>query len=89
MVTAATEESSLSPALLTADPARCVGAGQCVLTAPRVFDQGDDGQVIVLEPRPAADLVATVREAVDRCPGRALGLGPGALSSGSPTAPHS
>ncbi|MFF0087030.1 ferredoxin [Streptomyces canus] len=27
------------------DADRCVGAGQCVMAAPKVFDQNDDGTV--------------------------------------------
>ncbi|MEW1724237.1 ferredoxin [Streptomyces sp. NPDC093109] len=33
---------------ISVDTERCVGAGQCVLTAPDVFDQSDDGLVVVL-----------------------------------------
>lgn len=33
---------------ITADRERCVGAGQCVLAAPAVFDQDDDGLVAPL-----------------------------------------
>ncbi|CAM4108235.1 (4Fe-4S)-binding protein [Nocardia ninae] len=57
---------------ITADRTVCVGAGLCALTAPAVFDQGDDdGLVEVLDP--AADDPA-VREAVDLCPSGALAL---------------
>jgi len=54
----------------------CVGAGQCVLVAPEVFEQDDiDGRVILLDPVPpgAADDPA-VQEAVLRCPAGALSL---------------
>jgi ferredoxin len=38
---------------IIADTSRCVGAGQCVLTEPTVFDQNeDDGTVIFLIPAP-------------------------------------
>ena len=51
----------------------CVGAGQCVLTDPEVFDQSeDDGTVIVLVDTPA-DL-AKARDAVKICPSQALSL---------------
>ncbi|OZV78213.1 ferredoxin [Micromonospora echinospora] len=60
---------------VTADPTRCVGAGQCVLTEPTVFGQDDDGTVVVLDDRPADDAtMSRVREAVHICPGRALTL---------------
>ena len=29
------------------DLEKCIGAGQCVLRAPRIFDQRDDGMVIL------------------------------------------
>ncbi|MCZ9347247.1 ferredoxin, partial [Streptomyces sp. TRM76130] len=35
---------------INVDRSRCVGAGQCVLTAPALFDQGEeDGLVEVVE----------------------------------------
>lgn len=52
----------------------CVGAGQCALVAPDVFDQDDDGIVLLLEPNPeGADLDAATR-AVRLCPARAISL---------------
>ncbi|GGS31680.1 ferredoxin [Streptomyces humidus] len=55
------------------DTDRCVGGGQCVIVAPEIFGQGDDGIVTVLRlPRP--DEVAAVREAVVLCPGAVLAL---------------
>ena len=39
---------------IVADLTRCVGAGQCVLTEPKLFDQSlDDGTVIVLDENPS------------------------------------
>jgi ferredoxin len=50
----------------------CVGAGQCALVAPEVFDQDDDGIVLLLEPDPqGADLEGAVR-AARLCPARAI-----------------
>ncbi|MGK5545883.1 ferredoxin [Streptomyces sp. URMC 127] len=47
----------------------CCGAGMCALVAPGVFDQNDeDGTVILLDPAPAAEQHAAVREAAGRCP---------------------
>ncbi|WAL64998.1 (4Fe-4S)-binding protein [Amycolatopsis cynarae] len=58
---------------IVADTTRCVGAGQCVLTDPEVFDQSDeDGTVVVLVERP--DDLEKVREAVHICPSQALSL---------------
>jgi len=58
---------------IVADRDVCVGAGQCVLTDPEVFDQSDeDGTVIVLVDTPG-DL-AKARDAVHVCPSQALSL---------------
>jgi ferredoxin len=52
---------------------RCVGAGQCVMVAPEVFDQNDDdGTVIVLQGHPADG--AKVHEAASLCPAQALSV---------------
>lgn len=60
---------------LIADTGRCVGAGQCVLTEPRLFDQSeDDGTVIVLDDSPEGALVEQARTAVLVCPSQALSL---------------
>jgi len=57
------------------DTARCVGAGQCVLTEPAVFDQSDDdGTVVLLTEHVEGDQLATVEEAVDMCPSQAISL---------------
>ncbi|MEU8551279.1 ferredoxin [Streptomyces roseoverticillatus] len=56
---------------ITADTGRCVGAGQCVLNAPEVFDQDDDGLVTLLA-HPGADEEARVRLAAGLCPSRAI-----------------
>ncbi|MEZ0492068.1 ferredoxin [Kineococcus sp. TBRC 1896] len=56
---------------LAADRSVCTGAGQCVRAAADVFDQGDDGLVVVRrQPAPAEHL--DVLAAVDACPSRAL-----------------
>nr|WP_211176987.1 (4Fe-4S)-binding protein [Pseudonocardia acidicola] len=52
----------------------CIGAGNCVLTAPDLFDQDDDGIVVPLVDDPAAVDPDGVRDAVDRCPSGALRL---------------
>lgn len=48
----------------------CVGAGQCALVAPAVFDQGDDGLVVLLQESPVDG--AQLRQAADLCPARAI-----------------
>ena len=55
---------------------RCIGAGLCVLAAPEVFDQADDGLVVLLSPQPPEQAAEAIREAVRRCPSGALSLQP-------------
>lgn len=53
----------------------CVSAGQCVLSAPDVFDQRDeDGAVVLLAENPSDELAGDVREAAALCPARAIRL---------------
>lgn len=52
----------------------CIAAGNCVMTAPAVFDQDDDGLVVVLVDEVPAAEEANVRVAVDICPSQALRL---------------
>jgi ferredoxin len=48
---------------------RCVAAGHCVVAAPDIFDQREeDGVVVLLDPRPPATALETVREAALLCP---------------------
>jgi len=57
------------------DTDRCVGAGQCVLTDPAVFDQSDDdGTVVLLTEHVTGGQVDTVREAVEMCPAQAISV---------------
>ncbi|TDC61752.1 ferredoxin [Streptomyces hainanensis] len=57
------------------DEPKCVASGQCVLTAPEVFDQrDDDGVAILLTEHPAPELLDGVREAVAVCPAAAIRL---------------
>ncbi|XYH99556.1 ferredoxin [Sorangium sp. So ce1128] len=56
------------------DEIKCCGAGHCVLIAPRVFDQRDDGIVVLLDEAPPEELHAAVREAASVCPGAAIQL---------------
>ncbi|HEY1571752.1 MAG TPA: (4Fe-4S)-binding protein [Pseudonocardiaceae bacterium] len=59
---------------IKADRGVCVGAGQCVLTEPAVFDQGDDGLVVLLDEAPEGARAEAARTAVDLCPSGALSL---------------
>ncbi|MEO3796909.1 ferredoxin [Nonomuraea sp. B10E15] len=54
---------------------RCIGAGQCVLAAPQVFDQREeDGVVVLLDPTPPIEKSRAVREAATLCPALAIAL---------------
>jgi ferredoxin len=57
---------------ITADPNRCVGAGQCVFSAPEIFDQDEQALVILLDRSPDDSELNRVRTAVDRCPSGAI-----------------
>lgn len=50
----------------------CISAGNCVISAPEVFDQDDDGIVVLLaDPVPESEH-EHAREAVKLCPATAL-----------------
>jgi ferredoxin len=62
---------------VVADLGRCVGAGQCVLTVPELFDQDPgDGTVIVLDEHPDDELAGAAQDAVRVCPSQALSIEP-------------
>lgn len=65
-----------APALrVVVDRDKCCGSGQCVLTAPEVFDQSDDdGLVMLLDPRPPAGSRGKVRNAAAFCPAGAISV---------------
>lgn len=50
----------------------CVGSGQCVLVAGSLFDQNDDGIVVVLNDGPNSSEEAAARKAATLCPARAI-----------------
>ena len=50
----------------------CIGAGQCVLVPPQIFDQDDRGLVILLDATPPASLHEAARKAAKLCPARAI-----------------
>ena len=56
------------------DEDKCIGAGQCVRIAPGIFDQRDDGIVILLDPTPPAALHAAARKAANLCPSQAIAI---------------
>lgn len=51
---------------------KCIGAGQCVLAAPAVFDQDEDGIVVLLDATPPEDQHEAVRKAARLCPAVAI-----------------
>lgn len=54
---------------------KCVSAGQCVATAPEVFDQRDrDGVVELLTSQAPAGSEQDVRHAAAACPAQAIHL---------------
>jgi ferredoxin len=60
---------------VTIDTDKCIASGQCVLSAPQVFDQQDeDGLAVLLTPSPAADLADDVRQAASLCPTLAIAI---------------
>jgi ferredoxin len=52
----------------------CIGAGNCVLTLPKVFDQDDEGLVTLLEPEPPGEDAELVGRAVRLCPSGAISI---------------
>ncbi|MFF7890193.1 ferredoxin [Streptomyces sp. NPDC007896] len=57
------------------DQNKCVASGQCVLSAPEVFDQREeDGIVVLLAENPPEGLADDVRQAVALCPAQAIWL---------------
>jgi ferredoxin len=56
------------------DPTKCSGIGLCEMTAPTIFEVGDDGQSHVVNEHPSPDDMADVEEAVASCPTAALSI---------------
>ena len=59
---------------IEADRELCIAAGNCVLSAEAVFDQDDDGIVVLLAEEVPEGEEERVREAVKLCPSGALRL---------------
>ena len=59
---------------ISVDTDKCVGGGQCVMTADDLFDQDDDGIVVLLvDDVPSAEQ-DNARKAVQLCPSGALSV---------------
>ncbi|QXE38423.1 ferredoxin [Streptomyces sp. GMY02] len=56
------------------DRDKCCGAGQCVLAAPNLFDQDDDGIVLLLNESPGEAEAPAAHEAAILCPAAAIVL---------------
>jgi ferredoxin len=56
------------------DRTKCSGIGLCEMTAPMVYEVGDDGQSHVLKEEPSADEMPLVEEAIANCPTGALSI---------------
>ena len=55
------------------DQRKCVGAGQCAMTVPQVFDQREeDGVVVLLQDHAEQSLEPAVRKAAKLCPAQAI-----------------
>jgi ferredoxin len=52
----------------------CIGAGQCALVAGSIFDQDDEGLVILLVETPGEDSHAMARKAATLCPAKAISI---------------
>ena len=59
---------------VSADRGRCLGAGQCALAAGAVFDQDDDGFVVVRDPAPHGAGAEAARLAERLCPTGAISV---------------
>jgi ferredoxin len=46
---------------------KCVASGQCVMAAEDVFDQRDDGIVVLLNETPPLERLADVKQAAQVC----------------------
>jgi ferredoxin len=53
-------------------PSRCMGHGVCQKVCPKVFKVDPYGMAMVVDDNPPAELHKKVREAVAKCPAKAL-----------------
>jgi ferredoxin len=50
------------------DADKCIASGSCVMEAPEVFSQDEDGIVVVLQERPPVELHEQTLAAIRACP---------------------
>ena len=65
---------ALSPVRVVVDTDLCEGHALCLQAAPDVFDLGEDDRAIVKEVDLTDDLLASVADAIIRCPVQAISL---------------
>lgn len=56
------------------DRTKCSGIGLCEMTAPTVFEVGQDGQSHVINAAPTDEERSAAEEAVTNCPTEALSI---------------
>lgn len=58
---------------VTVDQDICASSGNCVMTAPEIFDQRDeDGVVVLLNATPSNEQAEGARKAASLCPAMAI-----------------
>ncbi|CAL9410580.1 ferredoxin [Streptomyces albus] len=62
----------MSTLRVTANPETCAVSSLCVYRLPGVFDQDEDGLVVVLDEEPDAELHEEVRRAARGCPTKSI-----------------
>jgi ferredoxin len=56
------------------DRTKCSGIGLCEMTAPAIFEIGDDGQSQAIDPDPPESERSAAQQAVSNCPTGALSI---------------
>jgi ferredoxin len=59
---------------LRVDITKCSGIGLCEISAPAVYEVGDEGHAQLVTDEPAAVELAAVEEAIASCPTGALSI---------------
>lgn len=60
--------------IITVKKDACVGSGQCALVAGSLFDQDDNGLVMLINSEPAAAEELAAKKAASLCPARAISV---------------
>ena len=56
------------------DTTKCRGIGLCEVTAPAVFEVGEDGRGRAIDPQPPEEERAAVEDAIRNCPTGAVSV---------------